>query len=128
MEAQQVDESTTIDKGIRTEISWMRFGSDKVDEQAVFLGRSLCRFIEGFDCFQNSTFECIGVILSTQCICPALCPLWSSFAPLFNLVSHWNTSSNFIYKQEVMIKNIKSIYFVSMNDGTDCHPFFFKRF
>jgi hypothetical protein len=124
MKTQQLDKSTTIGQQIGKEMSTIRSESNQADEQSVHFSLSFCRFVEGFGCLQNSTLGCIAEILSTQCPFPDLCTLSLYFDPSFNPISHFTVNLNSIFKKEMIIGNIKSIYFVSRNDEIDYHPFF----
>jgi UDP-glucose 4-epimerase len=130
--AEELSEWVMIEEGIEHEKSKMKFELDEIDGQRVYFEWGFCRFVEEFGFFDISLFGCIDVIRSTRSVFPCICPLWS----LFNLITHENENGNGngnvklngLWTKGVMMKNLKIIYLVITNDGTDCHRFFSEFF
>jgi hypothetical protein len=82
-----MEECSLIDKRIGREMLWMKFESEEVDGQTVYLNLNFCRFLEGLDFLELSQFVCGDVSLSVECILARVDPLWSCFEQSRNLIS-----------------------------------------
>jgi hypothetical protein len=109
-----------IDKEIEKQMFWMKFESKQVDEQTVYLNLRFSRFIEGIEFLDDSLFECIAVILLTECIFGDVYRLWPCFDPSLNPISDLNPETTFYFEPEVMIRNIELICLIKTNDQTKC--------
>jgi hypothetical protein len=123
---QKCKELTNVDKGIEKEMLWGKFEFG----QTVYFGLSLYRIDEMLNYFDISKLVYIDVILSTKWIFPGVSTLWPSFESLLSFIVHRNVKLKLDshWKKESMIRNMKSIYFVNTNDGTDCYRIFWNFF
>jgi hypothetical protein len=128
---QKCDESAIIDLRIGKEKSKMKFESNEIDGQTIYLRMSLCGIVEEFNCFKISILGYIEVILSTEYSFADVSTLWSTFETSQNDISDCNIDLKSFCKKEVNVinlMNIERIYFVNMKDGMDCDLFFSKFF
>jgi hypothetical protein len=124
----ECDELAMINQGIGKEMPKMKFESNEIDGQTVYFDLSFRRFVEEFDCFEISIFECIDVILSIEYVFRCVYTLWSCFESSLNFISDCNINLNLFCPNEVMMKNIERISFVITNNGTDSYRFFSNFF
>jgi hypothetical protein len=105
MKTQKCKESAKIDKEIGKEKLWRKFE------------------VEKFNFFEISNLE------SIEWIFPYVSTFWADFGSSLNFIRHFNVHLNLnsVLKKEVMMRNIKSIYFVNTNDRMDCYPFFDEK-
>jgi hypothetical protein len=125
IKTQESKKFTKIDKGIGKELLWRKFESNEIEGQFVYFGLSFCRFVEKVNCFEISKLGYIDVVLSTEWIFPDVSTFWSYFKSSLSFILQCNVdfNCNSNWKEEVMMRNSKSIYFVNTKDRTDCHPF-----
>jgi hypothetical protein len=112
----QMEQSSMIDKGIGKEMLWIKFESEEVNGQTVYLNLNFCRFVEGIDFFEYSQFVCINVILSIECIFTGVDPFWSYFDPSLNLIFCCNLEMTFYCPKNMMIRNIDFIPLINTNE------------
>jgi hypothetical protein len=51
MKTQEYDELAMVGKGIGRQISKTKLKSNEIDDQTVYFGLTICRFVEKLDCF-----------------------------------------------------------------------------
>jgi hypothetical protein len=124
MKTQECKESTMIRKGIGNEKLRRKFESNEINGQRVYFDFNLCEIVEKFTFFEISMFGYIEMILSTELIFSDVSLLWSHFESSQKLIRDWKVELKSVFQKEVMIRNIETIYFVNMNDETDCYRFF----